>query len=74
MTSTSADNGRMSVTPRPSPDGRQLAFVRRVRLGSELFVKDLETGSVTLVSTAADGTKANGRSVGAARRLGLHRG
>ncbi len=34
-----------SVTPRPSPDGRYLAFVRRVRLGSHLFVKDLETGA-----------------------------
>jgi imidazolonepropionase-like amidohydrolase/Tol biopolymer transport system component len=34
-----------SVTPRPSPDGRYLAFVRRVRLGSHLFVKDLQTGA-----------------------------
>jgi len=34
-----------SVTPRPSPDGRYLAFIRRVRLGSHLFLKDLETGA-----------------------------
>jgi len=34
-----------SVAPRPSPDGRFLAFVRRVRLGSHLFVKDLLTGA-----------------------------
>lgn len=33
-----------SVAPRPSPDGKWLAFVRRVRTGSHLFVKNLETG------------------------------
>jgi imidazolonepropionase-like amidohydrolase/Tol biopolymer transport system component len=33
-----------SVTPRPSPDGRSLAYVRRVRLQSKLYVRDLETG------------------------------
>ena len=33
-----------SITPRPSPDGTKLAFIRRVRLGSVLFVHDLETG------------------------------
>lgn len=33
-----------SIAPRPSPDGKQLAFVRRVGLGSELFVQDLATG------------------------------
>jgi imidazolonepropionase-like amidohydrolase/Tol biopolymer transport system component len=33
-----------SVTPRPSPDGKSLAFIRRVRLGSKLFVRDIETG------------------------------
>ena len=33
-----------SVTPRPSPDGKSLAYVRRVRLGSQLFVRDLDTG------------------------------
>ena len=33
-----------SVTPRPSPDGRHLAFIRRVRLGSQLFLRNLATG------------------------------
>ena len=33
-----------SVTPRPSPDGRSLAYVRRVRLQSKLFLRDLDTG------------------------------
>ncbi len=33
-----------SVTPRPSPDGKWLAYIRRVRLGSQLFIRDLETG------------------------------
>jgi len=33
-----------SVTPRPSPDGKWLAYVRRVRLGSQLFIRNLATG------------------------------
>jgi len=33
-----------SVTPRVSPDGKSLAYVRRVRLGSQLYVRDLESG------------------------------
>ncbi|HEY4230495.1 MAG TPA: amidohydrolase, partial [Thermoanaerobaculia bacterium] len=33
-----------SVRPTPSPDGRSLAFVRRVRYKSTLFVKDIESG------------------------------
>ena len=33
-----------SITPRPSPDGRHLAFIRRVDLKSHLFLKDLKTG------------------------------
>jgi Tol biopolymer transport system component/imidazolonepropionase-like amidohydrolase len=33
-----------SVAPRPSPDGKSLAYIRRVRLGSQLFVRDLESG------------------------------
>jgi imidazolonepropionase-like amidohydrolase/Tol biopolymer transport system component len=33
-----------SITPRVSPDGKQLAFIRRVRLKSVLHVRDLETG------------------------------
>lgn len=33
-----------AVAPRPSPDGKLLAFVRRVRLKSVLFVHDLSSG------------------------------
>ena len=34
-----------AVRPTPSPDGKQLAFVKRVRAASRLFVKDLESGA-----------------------------
>jgi len=33
-----------SVAPQVSPDGRTLAYVRRVRLQSHLYLRDLETG------------------------------
>jgi len=33
-----------SITPRPSPDGKHLAFIRRVDLKSHLFLKDLTSG------------------------------
>jgi len=33
-----------SVAPRPSPDGKWLAYVRRVRLKTALFVRDVESG------------------------------
>ena len=33
-----------SVTPEVSPDGKTLAYIRRVRLGSRLYLRDLETG------------------------------
>jgi Tol biopolymer transport system component/imidazolonepropionase-like amidohydrolase len=36
-----------SVRPTPSPDGKSLAFVRRVRYKSMLFVRDLESGRET---------------------------
>jgi imidazolonepropionase-like amidohydrolase/Tol biopolymer transport system component len=38
-----------AVRPVPSPNGRQLAFVRRVRNQSTLFLKDLATGQETPV-------------------------
>ena len=38
-----------AVRPTPSPDGRYLAFVRRVRNQSTLFVKDLKSGVETPV-------------------------
>ena len=34
-----------AVRPTPSPDGQQLAFVRRIRGVSALFVRDLESGA-----------------------------
>ena len=43
-----------SVAPRPSPDGKHLAFVRRVDLGSQLFLKDLETGAEWSVFSRLD--------------------
>ena len=43
-----------SVTPRPSPDGKWLAFIRRVRLGSELFIKDLSTNVDTPIFDKLD--------------------
>jgi Tol biopolymer transport system component/imidazolonepropionase-like amidohydrolase len=36
-----------SVRPTPSPDGKSLAFVRRVRYKSNIFVMDLESGRET---------------------------
>jgi imidazolonepropionase-like amidohydrolase/Tol biopolymer transport system component len=33
-----------AVTPRVSPDGKQLAYIRRIRLGSVLFLQDLASG------------------------------
>ncbi|WP_163460290.1 TolB family protein, partial [Escherichia coli] len=33
-----------AVRPTPSPDGKYLAFIRRVRNQSTLFLKDLATG------------------------------
>jgi imidazolonepropionase-like amidohydrolase/Tol biopolymer transport system component len=36
-----------AVRPVPSPDGKYLAFVRRVRNQSTLFLKDLQTGRET---------------------------
>jgi len=36
-----------AVRPQPSPDGRWLAFVRRLEGRSALFLKDLESGSET---------------------------
>ncbi|HEX8170211.1 MAG TPA: amidohydrolase family protein [Thermoanaerobaculia bacterium] len=33
-----------SIRPTPSPDGKSLAFIRRVRYKSTIFVRDLESG------------------------------
>jgi imidazolonepropionase-like amidohydrolase/Tol biopolymer transport system component len=36
-----------SIRPTPSPDGKSLAFIRRVRYKSTIFVMDLESGRET---------------------------
>lgn len=38
-----------AVRPTPSPDGRHMAFVRRVRFQTALFVHDLESGRETML-------------------------
>jgi imidazolonepropionase-like amidohydrolase/Tol biopolymer transport system component len=43
-----------SVAPRPSPDGKRLAFVRRVGLETVLHVRDLATGEETPVFDRLD--------------------
>ena len=48
-----------SIAPRVSPDGKSLAFIRRVRLKSVLFVRNLETGDET-----ADLRRPRSRSAG----------
>jgi imidazolonepropionase-like amidohydrolase/Tol biopolymer transport system component len=43
-----------SIAPRVSPDGKSLAFIRRVDLGSRLFVRDLATGDETSIFDGLD--------------------
>lgn len=43
-----------SIRPTPSPDGKSLAFIRRVRYKSVLYVKDLESGKETPVYDGLD--------------------
>ena len=43
-----------SVRPTPSPDGRRIAFVRRERARSKLYVKDLVTGAERKIYDALD--------------------
>jgi len=43
-----------SIDPRPSPDGRYIAFVRRERTQSTLYVKDLRSGAERRVYDALD--------------------
>ncbi len=43
-----------AVRPAPSPDGRYLAFVRRIRARSALFLKDLENGAEWPIYTDLD--------------------
>jgi imidazolonepropionase-like amidohydrolase/Tol biopolymer transport system component len=43
-----------SIRPTPSPDGKSLAFIRRVRYQSVLYVMDLESGRETPVFSGLD--------------------
>jgi imidazolonepropionase-like amidohydrolase/Tol biopolymer transport system component len=43
-----------SIRPTPSPDGKSLAFIRRVRYKSTLFVLDLESGKETALYDGLD--------------------
>ena len=43
-----------SITPTPSPDGKSLAFVRRDRYQSVLYLKDLESGRETPLYAGLD--------------------
>ncbi len=43
-----------AVRPTPSPDGRYLAFVRRIRFQSHLFLHDLRSGENTRIHDALD--------------------
>jgi len=43
-----------AVRPSPSPDGRYLAFVRRIRGNSALFLKDLNSGAEFPIYTNLD--------------------
>jgi Tol biopolymer transport system component/imidazolonepropionase-like amidohydrolase len=43
-----------SIRPTPSPDGKWLAFIRRVRYKSTLYLKDLESGRETPIFDGLD--------------------
>lgn len=43
-----------SIRPTPSPDGRSLAFIRRVRYQSVLYILDLESGRETPIYDGLD--------------------
>ena len=54
MSGSVTDRAGGSITPRVSPDGRRLAFIRRVRLKSVLHVRDLATGVETPIFDGLD--------------------
>ena len=78
-TATDGTQGNAEATgiPKISADGTKVAFTSRAsnlvpgdtNLATDTFVKDLTTGALTRVSSAADGTQGNGPSNGS--RLGL---
>jgi Tol biopolymer transport system component len=52
--STAVSGAGGSVRPAPSPDGRMIAFVRRERTKSKLYVKDLASGVERKIYDALD--------------------
>lgn len=52
-----------AVRPTPSPDGTKIAFVRRERSGSKLYVKDLKSGVERRVYDALDRDQQEGWAV-----------
>lgn len=52
-----------AVRPTPSPDGRKIAFIRRERTGSKLFVKDLQSGAEHKIYDALDRDQQEGWAV-----------
>ncbi|MEO1167792.1 MAG: amidohydrolase family protein [Pseudomonadota bacterium] len=51
---TVVDGEGSALNPRPSPDGRYMAFVRRERTQSQLWIKDLRSGEERAVYTDLD--------------------
>lgn len=52
--STEIQGAGGATRPEPSPDGKKLAFVRRDRNQTKLYVKDLETGQLTKLYETLD--------------------
>jgi len=46
---TAAGGAGGAVRPAPSPDGKYLAFVKRIRATSKLFLKDLKSGEERMI-------------------------
>ncbi|MEE2566603.1 amidohydrolase family protein [Hyphobacterium marinum] len=53
-TETAVSGAGGAVRPAPSPDGRMIAFVRRDRMQSQLWVKDLNSGEERVLVDAID--------------------
>ena len=51
---TIVDGAGGALNPRPSPDGRYMAFVRRERTQSQLWIKDLRSGEERAIYTDLD--------------------
>lgn len=54
ITESAVSGAGGAVRPTPSPDGRYLAFVRRISGESALFIKDLVSGAETPLFTGLD--------------------